>query len=92
MGRADATEVNRCAHCGQALPSLLTPRQQEVLTLLVEGLTTQEIAARLYVSHKTVEAHIAHMYLRSGTRHRMGLIRWGCLQGLVMIPHKEEMP
>jgi DNA-binding NarL/FixJ family response regulator len=37
----------------------LTPRQLEVLTLLADGLTNADIAARLSVSHRTVEHHIS---------------------------------
>lgn len=37
--------------------SLLTPREREILQLLAEGGTVKQIAQRLHVSHKTVEAH-----------------------------------
>jgi DNA-binding NarL/FixJ family response regulator len=37
--------------------SLLTAREREVLQLLAEGGTIKQIAFRLHVSHKTVEAH-----------------------------------
>lgn len=37
--------------------SVLTPREREVLQLLAEGKATKEIAARLYISVKTVETH-----------------------------------
>jgi len=39
----------------------LTPREQEVLRHVVDGLASKEIAARLSVSRKTVEAHRAHI-------------------------------
>ncbi len=37
--------------------SVLTPREREVLQLMAEGNTTRQIALRLYISPKTVEAH-----------------------------------
>jgi NarL family two-component system response regulator LiaR len=39
----------------------LTPREQEVLVLLVEGLTNPEIAERLVVSRSTAKAHVSHI-------------------------------
>ena len=39
----------------------LTPREQEVLILLVEGLNNRQIAERLYVSRATAKAHVSHI-------------------------------
>ena len=44
----------------------LTPREREVLALMAEGLTDRGIAARLYVTPKTVETHIRHIFLKLG--------------------------
>jgi DNA-binding CsgD family transcriptional regulator len=40
----------------------LTAREEEVLRLLADGLTNREIAGRLFISSKTVAAHMAHIY------------------------------
>jgi DNA-binding NarL/FixJ family response regulator len=40
----------------------LTPREREVLALMAEGLTDRGIAERLYVTPKTVETHIRHVF------------------------------
>jgi DNA-binding CsgD family transcriptional regulator len=43
-------------------PAGLTTREAEVLRLLAEGLTNREIAERLFISQKTVSAHLAHIF------------------------------
>src|SRR5438270_13714482 len=40
----------------------LTPQELQVAMTLAEGLTTREAAARLYLSPKTVEYHLRHVY------------------------------
>jgi DNA-binding CsgD family transcriptional regulator len=44
----------------------LTHREQEVLGLLAEGASNQDIAARLYISRKTVEHHVARVLTKLG--------------------------
>ncbi len=58
-----------------APPIALTPRQREVLQLVVEGLGTKEIASRLGISIKTVEAHSAALKRRVGVHNLAGLVR-----------------
>ena len=43
-------------------PAGLTSREEEVLRLLADGLTNREIGRRLFISHKTVGTHVAHIY------------------------------
>jgi len=45
----------------QPLPSPLSPREQEVLALLVLGLSNQQIAERLVISLNTVKCHVKHL-------------------------------
>jgi DNA-binding NarL/FixJ family response regulator len=61
----------------------LTTRELEVLDLLVDGLTNREIGSRLFVSPKTVSAHVEHILAKLGASrrleaaaiaHRLGLI------------------
>jgi DNA-binding NarL/FixJ family response regulator len=40
----------------------LTPREREVLALMAEGLTDRGIAERIWVTHKTVETHVVHIF------------------------------
>ncbi len=49
----------------------LTTREVEVLRLLADGLTNREIAERLFISQKTVGAHMAHIYDKLGVHSRV---------------------
>ena len=53
----------------------LTPREQEVMKLVVEGLPTKVIAARLAISPRTAETHRARVMEKMGARSLAGLIR-----------------
>jgi DNA-binding NarL/FixJ family response regulator len=44
----------------------LTPREREVLSLVAEGMSNRAIAAELYVTERTVEAHIKQVFLKLG--------------------------
>jgi DNA-binding NarL/FixJ family response regulator len=53
----------------------LSPREREVADLVVEGLTNHEIAARLYLSERTVESHVRSVLMKVGARNRLELVR-----------------
>jgi DNA-binding NarL/FixJ family response regulator len=61
----------------------LTPRQREVLQLVAEGNTSKDIADRLGLSFKTVEAHRAQIMERLGLHDVAGLVRFAMRMGLV---------
>jgi DNA-binding NarL/FixJ family response regulator len=46
----------------------LSPRERETLALVAEGLSNKAIAARLYVTERTVEAHVKQVFLKLGLR------------------------
>jgi two-component system, NarL family, response regulator LiaR len=48
----------------------LTPREQEVLALLIQGLTNPEIADRLVVSRSTAKAHVSNILSKMGVSNR----------------------
>jgi HD-GYP domain-containing protein (c-di-GMP phosphodiesterase class II) len=67
----------RAAH-----PCDLTDREVEVLRLLALGLTNKEIAARLVVSPRTVQHHVAHIYPKIDRRSRAGAALFAMEHGL----------
>ena len=48
----------------------ITPRELEVLRLLPHGLTNREIASRLFISPRTAQTHIQHVYAKLGVASR----------------------
>jgi DNA-binding NarL/FixJ family response regulator len=61
----------------------LTPREQEVVKLIAEGHTSEEIADTLVISKKTVERHRANILDKLGMRNRVELTRYAIRRGLV---------
>ena len=51
-------------------PEALTPSERRVAELAVEGLTTREMAESLFVTPKTVEFHLRHIYQKLGVNSR----------------------
>ncbi len=61
----------------------LTERETEVLTLIVEGLSNQEIAERLFLTHGTVKWYASQIYSKLGVNHRIKAINFAKELGLV---------
>jgi DNA-binding NarL/FixJ family response regulator len=61
----------------------LTPRELEILKLIAEGHTSEEIAAMLVISKKTVDRHRANVLEKLGMRNRVELTRYAIRRGLV---------
>ena len=69
---------------GVPAESIITKREEEVLQLIAEGLSTTEVATKLFISVKTVKNHLASVYQKLDSRDRtqavvravkMGIIR-----------------
>jgi DNA-binding NarL/FixJ family response regulator len=72
------------AKSGEKVPEdPLTPREQEVIKLIAEGHTSEEIAEILVISKKTVERHRANILEKLGMRNRVDLTRYAIRRGLV---------
>lgn len=61
---------------------LLTPREREVLALVVRGLTSRAIAEELVVSKRTVDTHIEHIREKLKVRTKVQIAAWGGRAGL----------
>jgi DNA-binding NarL/FixJ family response regulator len=72
------------ARLGEAPPQdPLTARELEVVKLIAEGHTSEEIATELVLSKKTVERHRANVLDKLGMRNRVDLTRYAIRRGLV---------
>ncbi|MEU6095896.1 response regulator transcription factor [Streptomyces sp. NPDC047079] len=69
-------------------PDGLTARETEVLVLIAEGLTNQEIARRLHVSTATVKTHINNLFAKAGLKDRAQAVRYAYAKELARPPSK----
>ena len=60
----------------------LTPRQAEVLRLLARGWTDAQIADELFLSRRTVHAHLREIFRKLGVSHRSAATRYAIEHGL----------
>jgi DNA-binding NarL/FixJ family response regulator len=63
--------------------SSLTPRELEVLELVIAGYTNKAIAAEIFISEKTVEFHLDNIYTKVGARTRLMAGVWALQHGLL---------
>jgi DNA-binding NarL/FixJ family response regulator len=64
--------------------SRITEREREVLSLVAEGLSNEEIATRLYVSPLTTKTHVSHIMTKLNARDRAQLVVIAYESGLVV--------
>jgi serine/threonine protein kinase/DNA-binding CsgD family transcriptional regulator len=67
-------------------PVTLTPRELDVIRLLVEGLSNKEIAQRLFVSSRTVNYHLDNIYSKLGVNSRTEAAIYALRHGWVQRP------
>ena len=63
---------------------LLTPREQEVLQMTAEGLTSSQIAERLFISPRTVEKHRSNLMSKLGLHRQSEVVRYAVEHGMTL--------
>jgi HD-GYP domain-containing protein (c-di-GMP phosphodiesterase class II) len=64
-------------------PAGLSDREAEVLRLVAQGLSNREIAEQLYISRRTAEHHVQHIYAKIGVSSRASAALFAMEQGLL---------
>jgi len=64
---------------------VITKREEEVLQLIADGCSTPEVAARLYISQKTVKNHLASIYQKLDARDRTQAVLQAVRMGIVRL-------
>jgi HD-GYP domain-containing protein (c-di-GMP phosphodiesterase class II) len=77
-GEPAAAAVRRAKH-----PGGLSRREVDVLRLAARGLTTREIGERLFISTKTADHHIQHVYVKIGVSTRAAAALWAMQNAVV---------
>lgn len=72
----------RVGRAGRPRPAGLSEREVEVLRLLAEGLSNRGIAERLFISRRTAETHVQHIYGKIGVSTRAGAAMFAMRHGL----------
>lgn len=62
---------------------LLTPREKEILSLILQEKTTKEIAELVFLSEKTVENHRANLFIKFDVKNLAGLVKKAILEGFL---------
>jgi HD-GYP domain-containing protein (c-di-GMP phosphodiesterase class II) len=76
-------ESEALSHKRPQSPGGLSPREVDVLRLAARGLTSKQIADRLFISPKTTDHHIQHIYNKIGVSTRAAAALWAIEQGVV---------
>jgi DNA-binding NarL/FixJ family response regulator len=66
-------------------PASLSDRELEILDLVANGLTNQEISEKLEISKRTVDNHISNILTKTKTDNRVELVRWALHWGKVCL-------
>ncbi|MFM7635739.1 MAG: LuxR C-terminal-related transcriptional regulator [Cyanobacteriota bacterium] len=68
---------------GRRVVNELSEREIEIIQLVAEGLTNQEIAKRLTISKRTVDNHVSNIFAKTGAKNRVALLNWAMDHGKI---------
>jgi DNA-binding NarL/FixJ family response regulator len=71
---------------GERAAGLLTAREHDILLLLAQGMSNEEIAAHLVIEVSTVKSHLARMLPKIGVRSRLQAVVWAYQNGVAAVP------
>jgi predicted ATPase/DNA-binding CsgD family transcriptional regulator len=96
FARSLAAALGEPAHPSKTAPSpeppRLTPREQEVATLITQGLSNQEIAATMVISARTAETHVRHIMVKFGFTSRAQVAAWATAEAAANPAASGELP
>ena len=61
----------------------LSERELEIIDLVAQGLTNQEIGERLMISKRTVDNHVSNVFTKTGAKNRVALLNWAMDHGKI---------
>jgi len=70
--------------------AMLTDREREILQLIAEGYTSQEIGERLFISRRTVDKHRENLMAKLELRNHADLVRYALQRGLIPLDPPED--
>lgn len=77
LEQAPATPAAASSRSADSWPaSILTRREMEIVRLITTGLTSRQIAGRLFISERTVTTHVTNMFNKLGLGSRIQLASW----------------
>ena len=87
--RIDVARKSLATSSGDGVAGL-TARESQVLRLIADGSTTRQVSELLFISAKTADNHVQHIYTKLGVTNRAGATRWALDHGVVGPPGADQ--